>query len=734
MAKPLRLCASALLTSCEERSDNRRRCDKHRQVLIPLDRLRILTGPILTEKKNQVKSYHFNTGREFEIHYYLLSELLYLILFKDRRTANEASELASQGLLHRLDEPLSHPGIDLDHLVNFVTPADADKDVFLLGHAGAPHHPGVLFRFCNQCHTFNPRRGGCSNKKPCQRRLPGGSSPKAPQSVGSKRKAPGTGGAEDDDGDHSEASLADPGDSPGSARRPLKRTHFTTLRALEFREYLHVQDRQLLQGRVGRAAIDATCSLALISPAVHQWQQQPPQQQHLHCNLLLPFGQELFAAVDFSFPQVCEVRQLVQHLITAVNSAIQEMLSNQGVGPALLTSDQVQVYAMDGTPLSDRKPVDLPVRLMVRSADRTMFVTSREIDAELRPKFLRSRGLDSGSPSHVYSHMVSTQDALQSLSDSDCIDAATDDGSTPGSITHAQARPLPTQEPCDMMDSYDGPDDPNHPYYHKQHYAVSLPLLSAFGFSPPSAAAAAVAASNMWPVAPEPLPPPVDGLWGSSGRMQDEDKSDEDGDFDGVGGPLLNPHFDPMLGVHDGLDSLEGGGFSDAMVWHNGSSTDNAVSQSHASPSGAAAPSPAVKVVFEVESSPPLHPQPATTGVSVLNSESPKPPVIAAADDPVTVDTEAGELGFAPNAAAAAAAAPDDVFSLLQAYLWCLFLGMLGAHHFYLQRRSWGVVYLCTLALVGVGLVWDLFRLPKLVSQANESWHSQQFRRLLPAE
>ena len=47
-------------------------------------------------------------------------------------------------------------------------------------------------------------------------------------------------------------------------------------------------------------------------------------------------------------------------------------------------------------------------------------------------------------------------------------------------------------------------------------------------------------------------------------------------------------------------------------------------------------------------------------------------------------------------------------------------LGLLGAHHFYLRRPLFGIIYLFTFGLFGAGFVVDLFRLPILVDRANE--------------
>lgn len=52
-------------------------------------------------------------------------------------------------------------------------------------------------------------------------------------------------------------------------------------------------------------------------------------------------------------------------------------------------------------------------------------------------------------------------------------------------------------------------------------------------------------------------------------------------------------------------------------------------------------------------------------------------------------------------------------------YVLAVFLGLLGVHHFYLGRKLYGVMYLCTFGLFGVGYVVDLFRIPTLVKEAN---------------
>lgn len=53
------------------------------------------------------------------------------------------------------------------------------------------------------------------------------------------------------------------------------------------------------------------------------------------------------------------------------------------------------------------------------------------------------------------------------------------------------------------------------------------------------------------------------------------------------------------------------------------------------------------------------------------------------------------------------------------AYLWWFLLGLFGAHYFYLGRTGRGVLYLCTVGLLGVGWLIDPFILPSQVRKAN---------------
>lgn len=56
---------------------------------------------------------------------------------------------------------------------------------------------------------------------------------------------------------------------------------------------------------------------------------------------------------------------------------------------------------------------------------------------------------------------------------------------------------------------------------------------------------------------------------------------------------------------------------------------------------------------------------------------------------------------------------------LVDTYILAIGLGFLGAHHFYLRRYGFGVLYMFTFGLFGVGYVVDWFRVPHLVAEAN---------------
>ncbi len=53
------------------------------------------------------------------------------------------------------------------------------------------------------------------------------------------------------------------------------------------------------------------------------------------------------------------------------------------------------------------------------------------------------------------------------------------------------------------------------------------------------------------------------------------------------------------------------------------------------------------------------------------------------------------------------------------AYLFWFFLGIFGAHQFYLGKVGRGLFYLFTLGVLGLGVLIDLFTLPSQVRQIN---------------
>ncbi len=57
--------------------------------------------------------------------------------------------------------------------------------------------------------------------------------------------------------------------------------------------------------------------------------------------------------------------------------------------------------------------------------------------------------------------------------------------------------------------------------------------------------------------------------------------------------------------------------------------------------------------------------------------------------------------------------------SLAIAYLWWFFLGLFGAHHFYLGQHRRGWLYLGTAGLCGLGWLVDPFLLPRQVRGVN---------------
>lgn len=54
------------------------------------------------------------------------------------------------------------------------------------------------------------------------------------------------------------------------------------------------------------------------------------------------------------------------------------------------------------------------------------------------------------------------------------------------------------------------------------------------------------------------------------------------------------------------------------------------------------------------------------------------------------------------------------------ALLLLIFLGWLGAHRFYLDKPFSGLLYLCTMGLSGIGIIYDLVTLKSQVDEINE--------------
>lgn len=63
-----------------------------------------------------------------------------------------------------------------------------------------------------------------------------------------------------------------------------------------------------------------------------------------------------------------------------------------------------------------------------------------------------------------------------------------------------------------------------------------------------------------------------------------------------------------------------------------------------------------------------------------------------------------------------------DSHSVLVGYVLWLF-GFLGAHRFYYGKKVSGVIYLCTLGLLGIGWIFDLFWMPMLARSANRRYY-----------
>ena len=53
------------------------------------------------------------------------------------------------------------------------------------------------------------------------------------------------------------------------------------------------------------------------------------------------------------------------------------------------------------------------------------------------------------------------------------------------------------------------------------------------------------------------------------------------------------------------------------------------------------------------------------------------------------------------------------------AYLLWFFAGWFGIHKFYLEKPGIGILYIFTFGLFGIGMIYDLFTLPRQVREAN---------------
>lgn len=81
--------------------------------------------------------------------------------------------------------------------------------------------------------------------------------------------------------------------------------------------------------------------------------------------------------------------------------------------------------------------------------------------------------------------------------------------------------------------------------------------------------------------------------------------------------------------------------------------------------------------------------------------------------------TYGGIRGEQPKSRSYVSRADVTNVSLIEAYLLMIVLGIFGAHHFYLKRPRWGLLYLFTFGLLGAGWLIDIFRLPVLVARFN---------------
>jgi TM2 domain-containing membrane protein YozV len=63
-------------------------------------------------------------------------------------------------------------------------------------------------------------------------------------------------------------------------------------------------------------------------------------------------------------------------------------------------------------------------------------------------------------------------------------------------------------------------------------------------------------------------------------------------------------------------------------------------------------------------------------------------------------------------------------FNYSVAWLLLTIFGVLGVHRFYLRKWLTGLLYLCTLGLLGVGLIYDFWTLNSQISERNQERRS----------
>jgi TM2 domain-containing membrane protein YozV len=61
------------------------------------------------------------------------------------------------------------------------------------------------------------------------------------------------------------------------------------------------------------------------------------------------------------------------------------------------------------------------------------------------------------------------------------------------------------------------------------------------------------------------------------------------------------------------------------------------------------------------------------------------------------------------------------------AWILLTFLGWLGIHRFYMRKWGTGILYLLTLGLLGIGVLYDFLTLNSQISERNHAW---QLRRV----